>query len=359
MADMIDRKKLGKALKLADIGVKKGYFPGATVAVGSKNGVYEMCQFGKASLYPKESELNRGTLYDLASLTKVVGTTILTMRFLERGIITLHDRVVEYIPEFEGEEKEKITLFNLLTHTSGLPAHLPLYQLCSDYEDAIRYISGVELDYSPGTQVIYSDLGFIVLGYILEQVGEDRLDALCQRYIFMSLDMLDTGFNPSTDNVAATEVDRANGEPIVGKCHDENGRFFGGVSGHAGLFSNIDDMIKFANMLINKGKASDGIFLAPTTFETMIRNYTSSLNEDRAIGWCVKGTRGRISSGGDIISTKAFGHTGFTGTSIWVDIENDLYVILLTNRVHPTRDNNSILRFRRAFHNCILASKRD
>lgn len=357
MANMLDKNRLEYALALLERGVKEGDFPSATAAVGNKDKVYKICQFGKASLYPKVLGLDRETLYDLASLTKVVGTTMLAMRFLEKGLITLHDRVVEYIPEFKNDEKERITLFHLLTHTSGLPSHLPLYELCSDYEDAIRYISDVELDYLPGTQVRYSDLGFIVLGYVLEQIGGESLDVLCRRYVFMPLGMLHTCFNPTTDNVAATEIDKVSGKVVIGECHDENGRFFGGVSGHAGLFSNIDDMIKFGTVLINGGKIDGRTFLSPVTFRTMIKNYTNTLNEDRALGWCVKGDKERISSGGDIISSKAFGHTGFTGTSIWIDIENDIYVILLTNRVHPSRDNNYIVRFRRVFHNCIWASK--
>lgn len=353
---MLDSKKLESALDSVDRAVDRGDFPGATIAIGSSSGVENTYQYGKAALYPKVSELNIDTLYDLASLTKVIGTTTLYMRFIEEGLVTFHDRVVDYVSDFKGKEKEDVTLFNLLTHTSGLPAHLPFYELCSDYKDAIDHIANVELEYSPGTEVIYSDLGFILLGYILEEVGGSRLDELFNRYIFTPLGMENTCFNPTTDNIAATEIDKATGEAIVGKCHDENGRFFDGISGHAGLFSNVGDMIKFADMLINGGCVGDDVFLAPATFETMVRNYTEDLNEDRAIGWCVKGTKGRISSGGDLISSQAFGHTGFTGTSIWIDRVRDIYIILLTNRVHPSRDNNALLRFRRAFHNLVLAA---
>lgn len=352
----IDKSLLDDALALVSQAVDKGYFPGATVAIGHKNGLYGVWQYGKACIYPSVIELNMDTLYDMASLTKVVATTMLFMRFLEKGLVTLHDRVADYISHFKCDEKQHITLFHLLTHTSGLPAYLPLYKLCGGYYEAIRYISAVKLEYTPGEKVVYSDLGFILLGYILEKIGDAGLDELCSKYVFEPLGMEHTCFNPKTHNVAATEVDEKTGKALIGQCHDENARFFNGVSGHAGLFSNIQDLIKFSSMLINKGATSTGRFLSAPSFEVMIRNYTGHLNEDRGIGWCVKGEKGRISSGGDLVSPSAFGHTGFTGTSIWVDIPHDIYVVLLTNRVHPSRQNDSIIRFRRAFHNAVLSS---
>lgn len=354
---MIDDKRLKRALNLVDKAIDDGYFPGITIAIGNRAGAYKIYQGGKASLYPEKSELTIDTLYDLASLTKVVGTTTLFMRFIEEGLITFNDRVADYIPKFEGEKKSKVTLLHLLTHTSGLTAHLPLYEMCENYQDALEHIASLDLEYLPSTQVVYSDLGFILLGYILETVGGNRLDQLFKEYIFSPLGMDKTCFNPTAKDVAATEVDSKTGEVIVGKCHDENGRFFDGISGHAGLFSDIGDMVGFANMLINGGRIGKDMFISPAAFETMIRNYTRELNEDRGIGWCVKGDRGRVSSGGDLISPGAFGHTGFTGTSIWIDIESDIYIILLTNRVHPTRKNNALLRFRRIFHNAVLASQ--
>lgn len=354
---MIDSERLKRALSSVDRAVDRGDFPGATIAIGSRDGVYEIYQYGNASLYPEKTELNIDTSYDLASLTKVVGTTTLYMKFVEEGLLTFHDRVVDYIPKFRGGEKEDVTLFNILTHTSGLPAHLPLHELCEDYEDAISYIANLDLEYLPGKQVIYSDLGFILLGYILEMIGGSRLDELCNRHIFLPLGMKSTVFNPDMKNVAATEIDSRTGKLIVGKCHDENGRFFDGISGHAGLFSDIEDMVEFANMLINGGRVGKDVFMSPGAFEAMTRNYTWNLEEDRGIGWCVRGTGGRISSSGDLMSSSAFGHTGFTGTSIWIDRARDVYIILLTNRVHPTRKNNAILRFRRSFHNLVLAAQ--
>jgi CubicO group peptidase (beta-lactamase class C family) len=350
----INIERLNYAFSLIEDGISKGYFPGAAAAVGHKKGIYKIEHYGNRCLIPEKLPMERNTLFDMASLTKVVATNTLFMMFLEKGLISVFDKVSQYVEYFKGEEKEDITLFNLLTHTAGLPAFGPLYKHCKDFEDAIAFISREKLVYKPGTRVIYSDYGFILLKYILEKVGQDSLDNLCKKYVFEPLEMNNTCFNPKSSNAAATEIDPESGKTLIGICHDENGRFFNGISGHAGLFSNIEDMSKFASMLINEGNYKGKQLISKAAFKAMIQNYTEGLEENRAWGWCVKGRI--LSSGGDIISPKAFGHTGFTGTSIWTDIENDIYVVLLTNRVHPTRENNSIIRFRRVFHNAIISA---
>lgn len=348
----INVEKLNYAFSLIEDGINKGYFPGAAAVVGHKKGIYKIEHYGNRCLIPEKLPLKRDTLFDMASLTKVVATNTLFMIFLDKGLVSIFDKVSDYVEYFKNDEKENITIFNLLTHTAGLPAFGPLHELCKDFDDAIRFISEEKLVYKPGTRVIYSDYGFILLKYILEKIGKDSLDNLCGRYVFEPLGMTSTGFNPKVKNVAATEV--FSGKPLIGVCHDENGRFFHGVSGHAGLFSNIEDMTKFASMLINEGNYRGNQLISKNTFRTMIQNYTEGLEENRALGWTVKGKI--LSSGGDIISPKAFGHTGFTGTSIWTDIENDIYIVLLTNRVHPTRENTDIIRFRRVFHNAVMAA---
>jgi CubicO group peptidase (beta-lactamase class C family) len=350
----INIEKLNYAFSLVEQGIVKGYFPGAVAAVGHKGGTYKIEHYGNRCLISDKLPLERETVFDMASLTKVVATNTLFMIFLDKGLVSVFDRVSQYVEYFKGEERESITLFNLLTHTAGLPAFGPLHKLCKDFEDAVKFISNEKLIYKPGTRVVYSDYGFILLKYILEKIGQDTLDNLCRRYVFEPLDMESTCFNPKCSNIAATEIDAETGDTLIGICHDENGRYFNGVSGHAGLFSNVDDMTKFASMLINEGSYKGRQLISKATFKAMIQNYTEGLEENRAWGWTVKGKI--LSSGGDIISPKAFGHTGFTGTSIWTDIENDIYVVLLTNRVHPTRENNSIIRFRRLFHNAVLAA---
>ncbi|WP_231015530.1 serine hydrolase domain-containing protein [Clostridium guangxiense] len=342
--------KLNKAFELINDGVLKGDFPGAVAAVGNKEGIIKVENFGSRCLYPEKLPMSKDTLFDLASLTKVVATNTLFMIFLEKGLISVYDSVDYYLSEFKGTYKENVTIFNLLTHTAGFVPFKPLYELCSNYEDAIGYICWLELDYKPGTRCIYSDFSYILLGYILEKIGGARLNVLCKKYIFEPLQMGDTAFNPKGDNIAATEIDGSTKKPFIGICHDENGRFFDGISGHAGLFSNIDDLCKFSNMLINKGNN----FISYASFRAMTTNHTFGLEDNRGYGWSIKGDKN--SSAGDIAFPEAFGHTGFTGTSLWVDVKNDIYIILLTNRVHPTRDNLNIIRFRRLFSNAVLAT---
>lgn len=346
----INEKKLNTAINLIPEAIKKGFFPGAQVVIGHKNGIYESKSFGNRCIVPEILPFNNNTLFDMASLTKVMATTMIFIKFLEAGQISLYDRVGDFLEDFKGGDKDHVIILNLLTHTAGFAPFKQLHILCKDYEDSIKYICTSELEYKPNTNVIYSDFSYIILAYILEKIGNERLDKLSRKYVFEPLDMNNTCFNPKDENIAATEIDPITNKPLIGIVHDENARFLGGISGHAGLFSNIADISKFANMLINRGKG----YMSPPTFEAMIRNYTNGMDENRGIGWCIKGTE--LSSGGDIISPNAFGHTGFTGTSLWVDIENDIYVGLLTNRVHPTRENMKIARFRRVFHNAALAA---
>ncbi|MDF2673699.1 MAG: Beta-lactamase [Clostridiales bacterium] len=346
----INKDKLNTAINLIPEAIQKGFFPGVQVVIGHKNGVYKSESFGKRCIYPEILPLDNNTLFDMASLTKVMATTMVFIKFLEAGLISLYDRVGYFLEDFKGEQKDDITILNLLTHTAGFTPFKPLHIFCRDYEDSIKYICSSDLEYKPGTNVVYSDFSYIMLAYILEKIGKEGLDKLSRKCVFEPLDMNNTCFNPSRDNIAATEIDPTTNEPLIGIVHDENARFLGGISGHAGLFSNIEDVSKFANMLINCGKG----FMSPLAFDAMIRNYTKGMDENRGIGWCIKGNE--LSSGGDLISPSAFGHTGFTGTSLWVDVENDVYVGLLTNRVHPTRDNLEIIKFRRVFHNAVLAA---
>lgn len=346
----LNAKKLQTAVNLIDDAIRNNFFPGAQLVIGHKNGIYVSESFGNKCIYPKILPLDKNTLFDMASLTKVMATTIVFIKFLEKGLISLYDKANYFLDDFKGRDKEDITILNLVTHTAGLAPFKPLYILCKGYKDSIKYICSSDLEYKPGTKVLYSDFSYIILAYILEKIGNERLDKLSKKYVFEPLGMDNTCFNPKGDNIAATEIDPNTNKPLVGIVHDENARFLGGIAGHAGLFSNMEDVSKFANMLINRGKE----FMSSPSFEAMVRNYTRGLDENRGIGWCIKGNE--LSSGGDLISPSAFGHTGFTGTSLWVDVENDVYVGLLTNRVHPCRDNLSIIRFRRVLHNVVLGA---
>lgn len=346
----------GLLARAADAGI----FPGAVAAVGCPDGLVRVGYCGSRCLIPERLPVLPDTLYDLASLTKVVATATLFLIFQEAGKLSAMDKVSCYIDGFTEGNKRYVTLLNLLTHTSGMRDHVRLDRICRDYQEAMHYLTEIPLFYNPGERVVYSCLGYILLGHILEKIGDDRLDALCKRYIFDPLGMYKTSFSPEPGNVAATEYDEKQGKPLIGVCHDENARFLGGVSGNAGLFSNVYDLAIFAQMLINDGRHKGRQFLSRASIKAMKRNYTAHLNEDRGLGWCIKGGRlggmeqGYISAG-DLMPPGAYGHTGFTGTSIWIDPEDDLFIILLTNRVHPGRDNDQILRFRPLFHNAVLA----
>lgn len=191
---------------------------------------------------------------------------------------------------------------------------------------------------------------------IIEKITGRPLEELCKKYVFDVLKMNSTCFNPvKNDNIAATEFDEKSGKYLKGIVHDENARYFGGVSGHAGLFSTLEDLSKYCAMYLNDGKRYDGsVFLNSKTIACMTHNYTQNLNEMRGLGFCIKGYKN--CSGGELLTPEAFGHTGFTGTSLWIDKNIGIYIILLTNRVHPDRSNNEIIRFRRLFHNAVAAS---
>jgi CubicO group peptidase (beta-lactamase class C family) len=346
---MLDIKRQQQILKLVKDAIDKGYFPCAAVAVGNRENIHFIEHFGNRKIYPEKLPLEKYTLFDMASLTKVMATTPLLIRYIEEGKISLYDKISEYVEI--TQDKNKITILNLLTHTAGFMPYVLFEKECTSYKDSINYIAKTPLICETGSKVIYSDFSFILLGYILEQIGGDTLDNLCGKHVFEPLGLNNTTFNPTSKMAAATEIDKATGEMLIGKVHDENARFFGGISGHAGLFSTIEDTTKYASMLVNRGRVNGESFFSKVGFNSMIRNYTTGLNEDRALGWLLKEVK--IPSGSKLISSNAILHTGFTGTSIWVDIENDIYAVLLTNRVHPTRSNTNILEFRKLFHNAI------
>ena len=337
-------ERFNTAFGLLPRGIESGVFPGAAAAVGRSSGLCRTGFYGDRCLKPEKLPVLRDTLFDLASLTKVIATTTLFMIFQEKGMVSALDNVSRYLGGFAEGNKRYVTLLNLLTHTSGLPAHVRLDLLCRDRVAAVRYLTEMPLSCEPGEKVVYSCLGFILLGHILEKAGNDRLDVLCRKYVFDPLGMEHTCFNPASGNIAATRYEKESGRMLMGRCHDENARFLGGVSGNAGLFSDINDLCVFALMLINNGRFNERQFLSGATVEAMTRNYTSGLNLDRGLGWCIRGHRingtdGWTTSAGDLMRPEAFGHTGFTGTSIWIDPKSDLFVILLTNCLHPDHEN--------------------
>lgn len=346
--------KIVKAFKLIDDGVQKKVFPGAVACIGNKNGIIYKKISGYRSLYPKKEKMEIDTLFDMASLTKIVAVTPLVMILLEQGKISLYDLVSDYLEDFKEDKETRI--IHLLTHTSGFEPFSNLYNNCKDFDDAIKYIANTNKVFGVSQKVLYSDYNYILMKAIIEKITGEPMEVSCYKYLFKPIGMKDTGFNPKyKENIASTEFDSLSGTYLKGIVHDENARFFGGVSGHAGLFSTLDDLSKYCRMYLNDGIMENSErLLNKKTMEIMIHNYTFNLGESRGLGFCIKDYEN--SSGGELISKGAFGHTGFTGTSLWIDKELEVYIILLTNRVHPDRSNNEIIRFRRLFHNAVIAA---
>jgi CubicO group peptidase (beta-lactamase class C family) len=312
-------------------------FPGAIAVIGNRDSV--LVQYGVGSLdWAASPRPDENTLWDMASLTKVVGLTTALMQLSQAGKVDLDAPVQRYIKEFQGPNKERVTLRHLLTHSSGMPAWRPLYKE-TDSPDAARALAvGTALDTVPGIRMVYSDLGAIILGQVVERVSGEKLDAYLARHVFGPLRMASTRYLPGREllpRIAPTEYDPWRQRHIRGDVHDENAYSLGGVSAHAGLFSTGHDVARFCRMLLGGG-ALDGVRIVSA--ET-IRRFTTvqdSTLSNRALGW---ETPNGTNSAGHLMTRPAFGHTGFTGTSIWVDPSRDLFVILLTNRVNPTRQN--------------------
>ena len=358
----MDTGRIKKVCDFVDKAVSEGAFPGAVVLVARKGVIATHKVYGKAVAIPPEKarpmELN--TIFDLGSLTKPVATATSTMMLLERGKLRLDDPVNLFIPSFAGGEKEKVTIRDLLTHTSGLPAWKPLYKECKTRDDFLRELCQMELEYHPEEKVVYSCLGFILLTFILEKITGENLASFSSREIFKPLDMKDTFFNPPEslrDRIVATERCSWRNRVLIGEVHDENAYGMGGVSGNAGLFSTAHDVAVYAQMMLNEGKYGGVRVLSSSSVRLMTRNCTSKLNEPRGLGWLLKSEK--ASSAGDLFSSASFGHTGFPGTCLWIDPEKELIAILFTNRIHPTRENEAILRIRPLFHNLVASAIKD
>jgi len=355
----MDAERLKRVYKFIEGAVSEGAFPGAVFLVAREGVIVAHEAHGRAVAVPPEEarpmELN--TIFDLGSITKPVATATSTMILMERGKLRLDDPVSRFIPDFSGGEKDQMTLYNLLTHTSGLPAWRPLYKECKSRGDFLRELCRMDLEYSPGSKVVYSCMGFVLLTFILEKITGEDLASFSGREIWEPLEMGETFFSPPKnlrERTAATELCSWRGRVLMGEVHDENAHGMGGVSGNAGLFSTAHDMAVYAQMMLNHGRYGSKRILSPVAVELMTRNHTLELNEPRGLGWALKSKV--KSSAGDLFSPNSFGHMGFPGTSLWVDPEKELIAVFLTNRVHPTRANDAILRIRPLFHNLVASS---
>ncbi len=326
-----------------DQGRKDGCYPCAAAAVGVKKTVLARAFTGEAPL-PGGEPVDAHTRFDMASLSKVLGTSMVALKAIERGDIHLTDTVGDYFPQ-APEDKKGITLFMLMTHTGGFNPSFRLDRLLTDPREAVDCILRYPLDEKPGVRPIYSCMGYILLGKILEKKFGSPLKELAREQVFLPLGMTETGYCPAPGApCAATEVDPVTGKPWIGVVHDENARFLQGNSGNAGVFMPLCDGIRFAAMLACGG---DG-FLKEETLAAARRNYTPGQDAHRGLGFQIAGTPDCFFS--DQVPENCFGHTGFTGTSLLVEPESGFWVLLLTNRVYPTRDSAGLFPFRRQLH---------
>jgi CubicO group peptidase (beta-lactamase class C family) len=327
-------------------------FPGGVVAVGRSGFLAHLQPLGHLSYDVESPKPSRDTIYDLASLTKVVVTTTMAMILVDEGRLDIDAPVSSLVPEFGGGAKDGIKVFHLLTHSSGLPGWAPLYREVQDRAAYRRRILAMELEYEPGARSVYSDLAFFLLGEIIEGLARESLDGFASRRILGPLGMTDTRFlpDPSTrPRIAPTERDPWRGRVVHGEVHDENAFFLGGVAAHSGLFGTAPDLAVFAQMLLNGGVYAGARVVSTAVLETFTRRAGIS-ESTRALGWDTPGGN----SAGRRFSPRSFGHTGFTGTSLWIDPERNLFVILLTNRVHPDRDNLLIREVRPALADLVV-----
>ncbi len=330
-------------------------FPGGQLLVAKDGAIVYNKSFGSLEYSSGSPKVNASTTYDLASVTKVVATTSAMMRLHEEGCIQLDDAVVKYIPEFNNNGKEKITLRNLLIHNGGLPAFKRLFLTCKSQQEVLDSVYQTEMIFNVGDSTVYSDFDFVLLGKIVERISGVTLDKFVDSVFFKPLGMPSTFFNPPSSiwkKIAPTEYDSVYRKRLIqGEVHDENAYSLGGVSGHAGLFSTASDLSIFLQMIMNGGNYGGKQYLKPET----IKFFTTrqSKNSTRALGWDTKTMNG-YSSAGTLFGEKSFGHTGFTGTSVWVEPEKKIFVILLTNRVYPTRNNSKIMQIRPKVHDAVI-----
>jgi len=315
-------------------GINAGGYPGASVVIGRNGYAVYQKGFGKLGWTTSSGRVTADrSIYDLASLTKVVGTTTAAMVLFDQGRLDLNAPVSTYLPAFSGGWKDSVTVRHLLTHRSGLPAGRDLWRIARTPDEARAAVLSTNLECKPGQCYIYSDLGADVLGFVIEAVAGEPLDAFLHDKVFEPLGMNDTFFRPAdslTYRIAPTEMAPPRGYPLRGEVHDENAYALGGVAGHAGLFSTAADLSIFAQMMLNGGSYNGVRILSDTT----VALFTHRAAGTRALGWDTADGDG---GSGRFLDSRAYGHTGYTGTSIWIDPERQMFVLLLTNRVHAAR----------------------
>jgi CubicO group peptidase (beta-lactamase class C family) len=360
-------ERFAAAASLVRQAIAAGAFPASSIEVGHSDGPIWRDATGRLTYESASPAVDHATVFDLASLTKVIATTTLVMRAIDDGWLTLDDPVRQWLADWTGDDRRSVTIRDLLAHTSGLSAYLPFFRDYTGRNEFQRAICSLPLEYAPRSQSTYSDLGFMLLGFILEDAQPSgpafrgapgtldpsrRLATQFQRLSsFFTAEPL--CFNPPRAwraRTAPTEIDPWRGRLLVGEVHDENTWALGGAAGHAGLFGTAAAVGAFARATL-RTIAGEPIVADPGTLRSFITR-AGIPGSSRALGW---DTMLPTSSCGTRLSPTAIGHTGFTGTSLWIDWERDLYVAFLTNRVHPTRENEAIRQVRPRLHDAIVA----
>jgi CubicO group peptidase (beta-lactamase class C family) len=336
-----DTAAVGRAVRQ---GIASGVYPGAVVVIGTADTVLLAAGYGHFTWSPRSPVPDPdSSLYDLASVSKVVATTTAAMLLSDRGRLSLSRPVQDYLPQFAGDGKAGVTVRHLLEHRSGMRAWLRLDTLARDSAAARLIVLADSLAWPPGDRVVYSDLNAMLLAWVIEAVTGAPLDVVAHRAVFRPLGMTETHYRPARSlRPRIVPVGLWRGHPIAGELHDQNAARLGGVAGHAGLYSTGRDLARFAQFMLRQGMLRDS---TPLARAGAIELFTRRGPGNRALGWEMRDTTER-GSAGELLSAAAYGHTGYTGTSIWIDPERDVYVILLTNRVFAPRHRRSISALR-------------
>ncbi|HJR41655.1 MAG TPA: serine hydrolase domain-containing protein [Gemmatimonadaceae bacterium] len=330
-------------------------FPGAIAVVGRAGGILAVERVGRIDWPPDAAAPTDSTIWDLASLTKVVGTTTAIMQLWSARRVELDDPASHYLPRFTTPGASRVTVRHLLAHRSGLPPFRRYFETATSAADVLDSVYATPLDTVAGTRMVYSDVGAILLGQIVERITGQPLDSYLAANVFAPLGMRETLFRPPPWQwamVPPTEQDPWRGRAVRGEVHDENAYALGGVSGHAGLFGSARDLSRFARMMLNGGELEGQRVLDRKALRLFTRRENGKVSH-RALGW---ETPNGANSAGRLASRRAFGHTGFTGTSLWIDPERDLFVVLLSNRVNPTRASEKIHSVRVRLADAVFAA---
>jgi serine-type D-Ala-D-Ala carboxypeptidase len=343
--------QFARAFALIERGIHEQVTPGASLAVTYQGKLVGWKGFGRFTYEATSPAVRRDTVFDLASVTKAVATTTIAMLLHDRGALALNAKVREFFREFHDHGKQDVTIALLLSHSSGLPAYEKLFLRCRNRLELVGAAAASPLAYPPGASSEYSDVGFIVLGEILARVAGEELDGIAAREIFAPLGMDTARYYPVPEScieIPPTQEDREFRHRVIqGEVDDENASVMGGVAGHAGLFANAHDLALFAECMLRRGAP----ILKPETVDLFTTRRTSPVGTTFALGW---DTPSAPSQSGTKLSTRSFGHLGYTGTSLWIDPEKQLSITLLTNRTWPHRQSQAIKQLRPAMHDAIV-----